>query len=286
MRYLNTVQMLTEQIHLYSIVSFRVREPRGFRKTFIGKGRSCHVLVLYLAGKREYTVQKSGARFDLCAGDVLYVPQYAEYGFTITDCGGEAHDDAIALNFYMEDTAGESVCFGDEPRVLTHNCTDRYSFLFERLAQACNGGHTGVMMQKSLLYALVYEILTETRAAETRADPYGVIAPAIRAVEQDPARDISVPLLAKRCGVGETRFRQLFLQYSGGVSFVEYRNRLRIRQAEKLIRTDFVTVEYAARAVGFRDLSHFYRLYKKYNGSTPRKTAEPGTDEKSKEQKC
>ena len=88
-------------------------------------------------------------------------------------------------------------------------------------------------------------------------------------IESNPADNRPISQLARLCGVGETRFRQLFLQYSGGISPVEYRNRLRIDYAEKYLYSDLVTVEYAALASGFNDLSHFYRTYKKYKGVSP-----------------
>ena len=64
------------------------------------------------------------------------------------------------------------------------------------------------------------------------------------------------------------RFRLLFNQYTGGISPVQYRNALRMEQALRLIRTEEVTVEQAAREAGFHDMSHFYRLYKKHKAKT------------------
>ncbi len=269
MRYLNTMQMLSEQINISDIVSVVVREPVGLHRTFEGKVRQCNVLMLYNIGKRRYTVHKSGRQFDLNEHEILYIPQYAEYSFDILDCSGQAADYALAVNFCMQDENGEPVCLGEEPRVLTADRLSHYFSLFTRLDKACDVSKTGLMYQKSLLYSLLYEILTETRANETKGNPYSIIAPAIDLIENTPQNDIPVPVMAKQCKIGETRFRQLFLQYSGGISPVEYRNRLRIDRAEKLIKTELVTVGYAASAVGFRDLSHFYRLYKKYKGETP-----------------
>lgn len=293
MRYLNTMQMLTEQVDLRDIVTLTVREPLGYHRSFAGKGRACNVLMLYNIGQRRYTVSGSSTQFTLHEHDILYVPQYAEYGFDITDCGGQSCDYAFALNFLMTDVKGEPVCFGKEPRILVRDRLSHYFSLFERLERTCGRGKTEIMYQKSLAYALFYEILCETRADEARQDRYGVIAPAIDAIENDPACETSVPLLAKMCGIGETRFRQLFLQYSGGVSLIEYRNRLRIDNAEKLLRTQLVTVEYAALSTGFHDLSHFYRLYKKYKGTTPHAAGTPSVpeakaepDEKKNTEKC
>jgi transcriptional regulator GlxA family with amidase domain len=63
----------------------------------------------------------------------------------------------------------------------------------------------------------------------------------------------------------------LFKQYTGGESAVTYRNRLRLEQVERLLHTEQVTVEYAARKAGFHDMSHFYRLYKRHNAQRDKK---------------
>ena len=117
MRYLNTMQMLTEQIDLRDIVMLTVREPLGYHRSFAGKGRACNVLMLYNIGQRRYTVPGSSTQFTLHEHDILYVPQYAEYCFDITECGGQSCDYAFALNFLMTDVNGEPVCFGKEPRI-------------------------------------------------------------------------------------------------------------------------------------------------------------------------
>ncbi len=179
-------------------------------------------------------------------------------------------DSGIAVNFTMKDRNGEFCTLGKTPRILTHDRLAHYYALFRRLASVSAGGPMNGMMTRSLLYALLYELLCETRVRESERNPYGVILPAVDLIENDPAADLPIPLLARSCGVSETTFRKLFLLYSGGVSPVEYRNRLRIDLAERILRTEMTTVEYAARTAGFSDLPHFYRLYRKLKGETPR----------------
>ena len=104
--------------------------------------------------------------------------------------------------------------------------------------------------------------------------PWHVILPAIRLTEADPARDIPIPELVQLCGVSETRLRRLWNEYTGGISPVDYRNRLRIDLAEKLIRTEHITVENAAYQSGFRDIPHFYLMYRRFKGHSPLAEAE------------
>jgi len=269
MRYLEIVPLLSEEISIENICVLPIHEPLGFKRIFDQKKRHCNVLCIYNIGKRLYHIQDTGENFTLSAGDILYIPQHSEYNFEITETGDENYDYAIAIDFVMRDKSGENVCFGRYPRILTHDRMNHYYTLFHRLECLGNTVSTNIMFQKSLVYALFYEILCEIRNQASERDPYRLIAPAIDILEHNPAYDCSIPALAKQCGIGETYFRKLFSKYSGGISPTEYRNRLRLDMAEKLLRTEMVTVEYAAMASGFHDLSHFYRLYKKYKGTTP-----------------
>lgn len=263
MRYLSAAELLSEEIQFRNICILPIREPLHHEGVFTDKKRHCSVLFLYLSGQREYTRQ-NGERFFLNPGEILYVPQYASYRFRITDVGEDGLDYAIAMNFEMVDHRGEAVCLCEDPRILLKDTLSHYFMRFQRALSIDTGVKTNTMLLQSAVYSLCYEIFVELQISEAEKAPWRAILPAIDAIESAPAEDVPIPELARRCGVSETRFRQLFVQYTGGESAVEYRNRLRIEQARRILSTEQVTVEYAARKAGFRDMSHFYRLYKRY----------------------
>ena len=267
MQSLLTAQMLSEDIQLQDIVIHVVHEPLGFVYSFCRKPRDCNVFYLYNIGRREYSLV-NGEQFTLEPDCILYVPQDAKYSFRITDTGDTPYDWGIAIRFRMKKRDGEPVCYGEQPRVLIHDWLNHYFTLFRRIEDTSRSS-SDVMLQKSLLYAVLYEILCEIQLTEVDNQPWSVILPAIHLVESDPARDIPIPELARMCGVSETRFRRLWSIYTNGVSPVEYRNRLRINLAEKFIRNGSMTVESAAYQAGFRDLSYFYRLYRRLKNKNP-----------------
>ena len=262
MRRLSATELLAENVEIRDICVFSVHEPLGREARFTDKKRHCSVLFLYLSGKRTY-ITEDGTAFCLNPNEIMYVPQYANYQFHITqarDCG---LDEAIAINFEMQDINGKPVSLGDRPRVLLR---DDHSLYRARFAQALNlgsGNHSEGMLLKSVVYGLCYELFGALRADESVEAPWNVILPAIKSIETMSSRDVPIPELARQCGVSETLFRRLFKLYTGGDSAVSYRNRLRLELAERLLKTEQVTVEYAAREAGFRDMSHFYRLYKR-----------------------
>ena len=260
---------MNESINLHSIVIAPVRQPLGYAYTFRNKMRNCSVLCLYVNGCREYSIADTDVHFTLSPGEILYVPQYSGYSFQITDTGGAPCDYMIAINFSMTDARGEPVNFGAYPRVLLRDRLSHYFTLFQRIETVGRSSSCNAMLLKSLVYGLFHEILCELNFSETMASPYRTILPAVSRIENDPACDDPIPALAALCKMSQTQFRRLFSEYTGGLSPVDYRNKLRIEKADRLIRSESVTVEQAARESGFRDLSHFYRVYKRLKGHTP-----------------
>jgi AraC-like DNA-binding protein len=88
-------------------------------------------------------------------------------------------------------------------------------------------------------------------------------------LEQDS--DLSLSEIAVKCGVSDCYFRRLFRQYSGE-SPIEFRQRLRIERAKQLLLSDEqYTVSEVAQELGFSDVYHFSKTFKKYCGESPKK---------------
>lgn len=269
MRCLSTEQMMNESIDLHDIIIAPVHQPLGYTYTFRNKMRNCSVLCLYVSGQREYSIADNSECFTLTPGDILYVPQYSGYTFRITKVGDNGDDYMIAINFRMTDQHGQTAAYGRLPRVLLKDKLSHYFMLFQRIEAVGRSSSYNTMLLKSQVYGLLHEILCELNFSETMASPYHSILPAIARIENDPASDDPIPALAELCQMSQTQFRRLFSEYTGGLSPVDYRNKLRIEKADQLIRSESATVEQAARDSGFRDLSHFYRIYKRLKGHTP-----------------
>ncbi len=268
MRTLTAHQMLTEEIILEDVFILSVHEPEGYSSSFREKPREANVLFLYNAGHREYSTPDAET-FSVYPGDILYIPIGSRYSFRILETGDQPTDYGIAINFRLRDKSGNRVRLMDHPHVLMHDRLEHYFTLFSRIEVAGRDRIHNVMLVKSLVYALLYEMLNELQLSTVMKQPWSVILPAIRLTESDPARDIPIPELARLCCVSETRFRRLWNEYTGGISPVDYRNRLRIDLAEKLIHTERMTVENAAYHAGFHDIPHFYRLYRRFKGRSP-----------------
>ncbi len=82
------------------------------------------------------------------------------------------------------------------------------------------------------------------------------------------ADDVSVGSLSRSVNLTPARLWQLFKEETGR-SPMQYLKALRMQQAEKLLRTTFLSIKEVAFLSRARDLSHFVRDFKKEYGFTP-----------------
>lgn len=91
----------------------------------------------------------------------------------------------------------------------------------------------------------------------------------ITALCESTADRISMWTLCRKVNLSPSRLRQLFKKETGR-SPMQYRRDLRLRRAEQLLRTTFLSIKEVTFRSGMRDISHFVREFKKQYGVTPR----------------
>lgn len=74
--------------------------------------------------------------------------------------------------------------------------------------------------------------------------------------------------LAEMVSLSPSRFRHLFKQETG-MSPGQYLKDLRVRRAELMLRTTFMSVKQILKQVGLGSNSHFVRDFRKIHGMTP-----------------
>lgn len=90
----------------------------------------------------------------------------------------------------------------------------------------------------------------------------------IISMEEQLSDDLPLAKLAESLNISESRLRHLF-KASTGSSPTEYLQSLRLRRAEELLSTSFLTIKEIRVAVGMADGSNFIRHFKKTYGMTP-----------------
>ncbi|MDF2669562.1 MAG: transcriptional regulator, AraC family, partial [Paenibacillus sp.] len=91
----------------------------------------------------------------------------------------------------------------------------------------------------------------------------------IEFVDEHLTSKINMEQVSKLAGMSYSYFSKFFKKAMGS-SFTEYVNLRRIRNAERLLVTSDRSVIEIAVTVGIENMAHFYELFKRHNGCTPK----------------
>jgi AraC-like DNA-binding protein len=97
--------------------------------------------------------------------------------------------------------------------------------------------------------------------------PTRIVRRVLAAIEQDAG--VRGQDLARDLGISPGHLARIF-KTDLGVSFVEYRNRLRLRRFFERVEQGEANLVGAAQAAGFGSYAQFHRVYRQLLGSTPR----------------
>jgi AraC-like DNA-binding protein len=128
------------------------------------------------------------------------------------------------------------------------------------------------------LQEIVYRVLQseqctrmiEAAVCESDMNP---VAAAIRYMQEDLSRPLTVQDIAEVVAMSQSAFAHLF-KATTGVAPYQFVKRLRLERARALLVEQGVSVSDAAVAVGYSSLSHFITEFKRHFGVTPRLYAE------------
>ncbi|MBI3595476.1 MAG: response regulator transcription factor [Nitrospirae bacterium] len=92
--------------------------------------------------------------------------------------------------------------------------------------------------------------------------------PAISFIEKNFGDKIRVRMLAELCTLTPAQFSLAFKK-ENGISIREHLIQFRINKAKQLLDNPYSSITDIAFSVGFNDLSHFTRIFKRYFGTVP-----------------
>ena len=90
----------------------------------------------------------------------------------------------------------------------------------------------------------------------------------IRVIEENHRGEFSEQAMSRSVNLSPSRLRDLFKKETG-LSPMRYVRRLRLKKAETLLRTSFLSIKEVIFQSGAGDASHFVRAFKKEYGVTP-----------------
>jgi len=91
---------------------------------------------------------------------------------------------------------------------------------------------------------------------------------ALKYIHNNFTMDISLDRVAGVAGISRYHFSRLFKEMTG-LTYQSYLNHVRIEQAKRLLNDDALSITNTGHAVGYSDLTHFERIFKKLVGATP-----------------
>jgi transcriptional regulator GlxA family with amidase domain len=91
---------------------------------------------------------------------------------------------------------------------------------------------------------------------------------AVRQMEKQLHRELSLEVMAQSVNLSSSRFRHLFKKEMGTTP-AQYLKALRMRRAKELVETTFLNIKQIMSSIGMRDKRHFAKDFERTYGVTP-----------------
>ena len=234
---------------------------KGILKKSSAEGlcRDYHAFILRISGCVRYSFENKS--IDLCAGNILFVPQGVNYSYkamTSDPC------EYIALRFEAKLSDAFPFRYPFEKFQLSDEYINNLSELWK----------FGGQSEHYRCYSIFYELLAYLENLEklTYIDKKksNIILPAIVYMKKYIYdSNLKIETLIKLCGISGVYFNKIF-RTSYGMSPQKYISAKRLAHAKTVIDSgDFDTISEVALSVGFSDPLYFSRAFKKKYGISP-----------------
>ena len=212
----------------------------------------------------EYGENVSASR-----GDVIFIPRGAIYSVMI-DCKTKEKVDTYTVNFGINNVENAKGNLPTSPvRVanLPVEMFERYCKNLEAVLTRIEGERSDHIKIRTALYALLDATLVAE--PELLAEYYPIRA-GIEAIKREWSANEKIEKYARMCGISAAYFYRCFRKWCGK-SPVEYRNSIRLSNAEALLRATEMPINEISNIVGYDDPFYFCRIFTKKNGLSPQK---------------
>lgn len=236
-----------------------VKRNKDFKMVFSG-GRNQHSFLYTVSGCIEYkSLLKNFSDITAPASKLVFIP------------AGTQHSSVYTENNTQVEIAQFDIAQGELPDYLCKPTIIEIDHAGE-LFSSCEADFEAGMGDNPLYYLYrIYELLWKSSVKQPKI-PYKFkkLQKALQEINVRYYDNRKISDYAQMTGMSESGFRRLFHEYTGDTP-VEYRNKLRLQKAQKLLRSGEYDIVEAAFAVGFTNIYFFSRSYKKQFGYSPSK---------------
>ncbi len=234
--------------------------------------------IYYLvSGERRYFIKDQ--TYHIITGDLVLINPNELHK---TNEAGSPFHERIMLNFKKEFLKGwnESDTYLS---VFNHGVSvirldplqqGRIRELLLKVINECNNQLEGFMdCSKALLTELLIEIFrylqqTPRFIRDKTNETSEKIFEVVRYLNDHYREDLTLKTIKERFFISPYHFSRAFKRITG-FNFIEYLNSVRTREAQKLLKETKLSVTKISEKVGFENLTHFGRVFKKIAGVSP-----------------
>lgn len=257
----------------YSNIDFNIIDifPENWlqRKEFSlykNKPRPCSAL-FFVCSDIEISFFLADGTPDITAqnGDIVFIPQGSCYYVCVSGVTGNKID-TYTINLHFFDELRNEFLLHDRIVLLSHCKDNRQEIYLKSLCNAFHQEKRNFAKTKGEFFLLLDLIKSSVSQNE---DFYYPIRKGAEAFCEEWNKNEKIEKYAQMSGVSVTYFYRCFKKWSGS-SPVEYRNTLRLSNAESLLRCTDIKIQEISEIIGFDDPFYFCRLFTDTYGLSPK----------------
>lgn len=236
------------------------------------QARPCSALFFVLTDVRAFFHPLGGEIVSAKKGDIVFIPQGICYRACVEGTAN-SKTDTYTINFNIFDTSREGILLSEkisvlgeaQSTVLDSRLKSLYN-VFYRIEKSPVGDVRSIVRAKGEFFLLL-DLISESLSSNNEF--FYPIRKGIRALCDEWNQNCKIEKYAEICGISSTYFYRCFKKWSG-CSPVEYRNMLRLSNAQGLLRSTDMKILEISQSIGFEDPFYFCRLFSKRFGLSPR----------------
>ena len=151
----------------------------------------------------------------------------------------------------------------------TYHETEKFTELFIQMFEAFKSSKAREYAMLAYLYLIVTDLIAQAKPQTLPSSNVKVyLNSALEYINDNYSYDINVQSLASHIGIDRTYLYRIFVD-NIQVSPEQYLLKTRMTKASNLLKTTEYSVLQIALSTGYKELSHFSNIFKKFFGSSP-----------------